>query len=304
MIGYLYVLGALAAGVTKGYCGKKTSGTIKTTRATLLFTAVRMLLCIPIALLAVLRADMLQTLLADGTSYLISAVSGVSTAVFVVSWIACVRWGAYMMVDVFITLGIVIPTVLCAVLFGEHVGINHIIGMLLLAFAAYMMCTYNSSLRGGKTKLRTGQLLLLVLCGASNGITQFSQKWLAHTACCDNSVFQFYTYVFAAAVLLLCAVLYKRFFPQSEAEPAADRKSVLLRLGIYVVIMSACLFFHSYCSTAAAGYLPSAVLYPLMQGASPVLGMLMSAVCFGERINTRCIIGIAAAIAAMLCINL
>jgi multidrug transporter EmrE-like cation transporter len=68
--------------------------------------------------------------------------------------------------------------------------------------------------------------------------------------------------------------------------------------------MSLCIFLHSYCSTAAAGYLPSYQLYPLMQGSALILSMLMSAVCFGERITVRSICGIVSAFAAMLCINL
>ena len=299
MLGYLYILCALAAGITKGWCGKKTSGTVTTMRGTLLFSAVRMLICIPIGLLTVVRAGCVPMLAADGLTLLISAVSGISTAMFVVMWIGCVRWGAYMMVDVFVTLGIAIPTVLSAVCFGETVGANHIAGFVLLLFAAYMMCTYNSTLRGG-FRLTARQLCLLILCGASNGVTQFSQKWLSHSGNTDNAVFQFYTYIFAAAVLLLCTLFSKR-------EPGGDdgqKKPPIAKLGFYVVIMSACLFLHSFFSTAAAGYLPSAVLYPLMQGSALVLSMLMSAVCFGERINTRCVVGIAAAFAAMLCINL
>ena len=205
-----------------------------------------------------------------------------------------------MMVDVFITLGTVIPMTLCMVLFGETVGVFQIIGLLLLVFAAYLMCTYNQKLSGGG-HLHIGQILLLVLCGASNGLTQFSQKWLRYAGNTDVSVFNFYTYIVAALVLVLCAVLYRE---PVHVEAARDKHADLRRLGLYVVIMSGCLFLHSFCSTAAAGYLPSSRLYPLMQGSSLVLSMLMSAVCFGERITVRCVIGITVTFAALLCINL
>ena len=219
---------------------------------------------------------------------------------FVVTWIGCVRWGAYMMVDVFITLGTVIPMTLCMVLFGETVGVFQIIGLLVLVFAAYLMCTYHKKLSEG-SRLRVGQCLLLVLCGASNGLTQFSQKWLRYAGNTDVSVFNFYTYIVAALVLVLCALLYRE--PGTGGE-SAEKRANLRRLGLYVVIMSGCLFLHSFCSTAAAGYLPSSRLYPLMQGSSLVLSMLMSAICFGERITVRCVIGITVTFAALLCINL
>ena len=298
MFGYLYVAAALAAGLTKGWCGKKTSGIITGMRPTLLFNAVRMLLCIPIGLLFVSQSGSLTGLVTDPLTALISAVSGVSTALFVVTWIGCVRWGAYMMVDVFVTLGIILPVFLSTLLLGEELRAAHLLGLALLVFAAYMMCTYDRSLHRDRPRLHTKQLLLLMLCGITNGMTQFSQKWLRHVGDADISVFNFYTYVFASAVLLLLWIL----CPRSSDTPRIS-SSDLRRLALFVTLMSACLFLHSFCSTAAAGYLPSAQLYPLMQGSALILSMLMSAVCFGERINLRCAVGIASSFAAMLCIE-
>ncbi|MGM9624873.1 MAG: EamA family transporter [Eubacteriales bacterium] len=300
MIGYLYVAGALAAGVTKGYCGKKTSGVIRTTRSTLLFNAVRMLLCIPIGFLFVLTAGATGSLTADGTTLFSSLLSGLSTALFVVTWIGCVRWGAYMMVDVFVTLGILIPMLFSAICFGEPIRLVHLLGLVLLIFAAYLMCTYHKKLSDNTRKIGIPQYLLLFLCGISNGITQFAQKWFRYACDTDISVFNFYTYVVAAAVLLLCFL----FCNNTSSDTEQINTASMCRLAVYVLLMSACLFFHSYCSTAAAGYLSSSQLYPLMQGSALILSMLMSAVCFGERITVRSILGIVSAFAAMLCINL
>ena len=300
MIGYLFVAGALAAGITKGYCGKKTSGVIRSTRATLLFNAVRMLLCIPIGLLFVLYAGAAGALLPDKITLLVSALSGVSTALFVVTWIGCVRWGAYMMVDVFVTLGIILPMFLSAVCFGEQIRTVHLFGLVLLIFAAYMMCTYHKKLSDQPVKIEMRQYLLLLMCGASNGITQFSQKWFRYACDADISIFNFYTYIIAAAVLFLCVIFCTQTTSQAEKVSAASMR----RLAVYVLLMSVCIFLHSYCSTAAAGHLPSYQLYPLMQGSALILSMLMSAICFGERITVRSIIGIVSAFAAMLCINL
>ena len=162
-------------GVTKGYCGKKTSGTITTFPATMLFNAVRMLICIPIGLVFVLvYTSSLSSLAIDSTTLLISAVSGIATSIFVVTWIAAVRTGAYMMVDVFLTLGVVVPVIACRIFFAEPVRWNQILGILLLAAAAYIMCTYNTAI--GKAKLTPASLLLLTVCGAANGITSFSRK--------------------------------------------------------------------------------------------------------------------------------
>ncbi len=302
-MGYVFCVLALFMGVTKGYCGKKTSGTITTFADTMLFNAVRMLICIPIGLLCVLLyTSSLSALAIDGQTLLISAVSGIATSVFVVTWIAAVRTGAYMMVDVFLTLGVVVPVLACRVFFAEAVRWNQIVGILLLAVAAYIMCTYNNAI--GKAKLTPGSLLLLTVCGVANGLTSFSQKWFRYESTADVSVYNFYTYVFSAVLLLLCWAVVHSKNPAKAADNGVDRKTVIKKLAVYVVIMSLCLFLHSLFSTMAAGYLTSSQLYPLMQGGALVLSMVMCALCFGEKITGRCVLGICVAFGALLCINL
>jgi uncharacterized membrane protein len=299
-MGYLFCLFALLVGVTKGYCGKKTSGTVTTLPGTMLFNAVRMLICIPIGFLCVLIYTGSPSLAIDGKTLLISVLSGAATSCFVVSWIACVRKGAYMMVDVFLTLGVIVPVVLCRIFFDEAVRWNQLLGILLLVIAAYIMCTYNKSI--GKEKIRPSSILLLTFCGASNGLTSFSQKWFRYESTADVSLFNFYTYIFSAVILIVCWLTVRAAHP-GESGGTIGKKD-LIRLGGYVTVMSLCLFLHSLFSTMAAGYLTSSQLYPLMQGGSLVLSMLMSAVFFGEKINLRCVTGIAITFAALLCINL
>ena len=302
-MGYLFCALALMMGVTKGYCGKKTGGTVTTLPATMLFNAVRMLICIPIGLVFVLAyTKTLASLQIDGITWLISIVSGISTSIFVVTWIAAVRTGAYMMVDVFLTLGVAVPIVLCRVFFAEEIAWNHILGIALLAVAAGIMCTYNNKV--SKARITPTSLLVLSVCGIANGMTSFSQKWYRYESCADVSVFNFYTYVFSAAVLLLCCTAVRFVKKEKEPTPAENRRAVLKKLAVYVTVMSLCLFLHSLFSTMAGKYLSASMIYPLMQGGSLVLSMLMSAIFFGERITPRCVVGILVTFGALLCINL
>jgi drug/metabolite transporter (DMT)-like permease len=298
-MGYLFIILALMCGITKGFCGKKTSGLISSFPSAMLFNAVRMLICIPIGLLFVfVYTGTLSSLAIDGTTLLISLVTGISTSIFVVTWLIAVRTGAYMMVDVFPTLGVIIPVIACRLFFAEPVKWNHLVGILMLVAAAYIMCTYNSTI--GKAKLTPASLLLLSLCGFSNGLTSFAQKWFQYTSTSDAAVYNFYTYIFSAVTLLLCWTVVQ--FRQKDKVPAFSA-GVVRKLGVYVVIMSMCLFMHSFFSTMAAGYLSSSQLYPLMQGGALVLSMLMCAIFFGEKITLRCLLGIGVTFAALLCIN-
>lgn len=263
----------------------------------MLFNAVRMLLCIPIGLLFVwLTTDTPSPLAIDKITLLISIISGIFSALFVVTWLTAVRTGAYMMVDIFPTLGIIIPVIGCRIFFEEPVKWNHLFGILLLVFAAYIMCTYNKSI--GKKNLTPSSLLLLSICGISNGMVSFSQKWFQYASTADATVYNFYSYIFSAIFLLLgWLAVHKK-----------DRKQVpagsIRKLTAYVIIMSLCIFLHSLFSTLAAGYLSSSQLYPLMQGGALVLSLLMCAIFFGEKITLRCLLGICVTFAALLCINL
>ncbi len=305
-MGYLFILLALLFGVTKGYCGKKTSGMITDLSSAVGFNAVRMLLCIPIGVLFVfIRTRTLSVLAADGTTLLISASAGFATSVFVVTWLIAVRTGAYMMVDVFPTLGVIVPVIASRIFFGEEIRWNHIVGILLLTAAAYVLCTYNRDI--GKARLTPGAFLVLALSGFSYGMTSFSQKWFRYGSGADVSVYNFYTYLTSAAVLTLvfcCVSFRKRKGRDREGAEGTERKDQNTRsLAFYVVVMSLCIFLHSLFSTEAAGLLPSSQLYPLMQGGALILSMIMSAVCFGEKITGRCVLGIAMAFAALFCTN-
>lgn len=298
-MGYLFIILALLCGITKGFCGKKTSGVIQALPHAMLFNAVRMLLCIPIGLLFVcFYTGTLTSLAVDGITLLISAVTGIATSVFVVTWLIAVRTGAYMMVDVFPTLGVIIPVIACRFFFDEPVRWNHLTGILLLVAAAYIMCTYNKTI--GKAALTPASFLLLFLCGISNGLTSFSQKWFQYVSSADAAVYNFYTYVFSSVTLLLCWLFLHSRQKEKTDVPAVD----IRKLSVYVVIMSFCIFLHSFFSTMAAGYLSSSQLYPLMQGGALVLSMLMSSICFGEKITLRCLCGICVTFTALLCINL
>lgn len=296
-MGYLFAALALFMGVTKGYCGKKTSGIITTFPSTMLFNAVRMLICIPIGMLVVLlTTGSLGVLAIDPRTLLIAAVAGVSTSVFVVTWIASVRTGAYMMVEVFLTLGVVVPVIGSRIFFAEEIRWNHLAGIALLTGAAYIMCTYNKSLKKGN--LTPGAVALMSLSGFANGVTSLSQKWFGYASTAHVSVYNFYTYIFSAAVLLVCWAAVRK-----KDTGAVIEKQALRKLGVFVVIMSACLFLYSLFSTMAAGRLPSTQLFPLLQGGALVLSMLMSAVFFGEKITLRCILGIAITFTALVFIN-
>ena len=300
-MGYLFLAVALAAGITKGYCGKKTSTAIVTNSDSMIMNVLRMLLCIVIGFFLIAFTERLDVLQIDGTALLICALSGVASAVFVVSWLLSVRSGAYMMVEVFLLLGVTVPIVLCRVFFAEEIGAWQIIGIVILLVAVFIMCTYNSSIKG---RMKIGSLLLLLLCGVSSGLADFSQKlFVKMNPEGSAAVFNFYTYVFAAVSLAVAYLIFRGVDKRGELKPRKPLE-VVKPIWIYVLIMAVCLFANSFFKTLAANHLDAIVLYPLNQGCAVVLSLLMSALIFKEKINAKCIVGICLSFIALLMINL
>lgn len=309
-MGYLFVGIACLCGAVKGFCGKKTSGRASALSDAMLINTIRMLLCIVIGFFFVLVLERdASAFSVDGKTLLISALAGLGTSLFVVSWLLAVREGAYMMLDVFLTLGVLVPLLLCYFLFDDPIRPLQWIGLALLLIATYIMCSYSNSI---KKKMTLPAFLLLVLCGVANGVSSFSQKWFVHDYP-DGSVtvFNFYTYVFSATVLIIALLTvtarshYRAACCDAPRDTATGRfRHLVIAVLPYLAIMALCLFLHSFFTTMAATRLLPAQLYPLSQGTSLILSLFMSALFFKERITPRCIIGIVIAFAALLIINL
>lgn len=290
----------MLAGATKGYCGKKTSGYVDEYRDATFANMIRMVFCILIGFIMIAVYDEIDFMRVDMNVLLTAMLAGVANSAFVVLWLITVKRGAYMMLDVFCTLGVLIPTVGCAIFFEETIRINQIIGFAVLVVAACVMCSYNN---GIKSKLTASSFLLLFLCGVSNGLSDFSQKLFVNlteqmpeAAQTPASVFNFYTYVFSAVILLIC------FFAFSAGTKEKKPINVKPIFG-YILIMSVCLFLNSYFKILAAKYLMAAELYPLSQGGALVLSAAMAAIFFREKLNLKGIIGILMTFAALIIIN-
>lgn len=290
-MGYLFAVISVILGNTKGYCGKKSSGYIKNNRDAVLINIARMMICSLIGLGIIYFSR--SSLSATPKELFIFLMSGVSSALFVVFWLLCVREDAYLMLDVFLLLGTVIPIAVSAVMFGESIKFTQIIGIAVLLVSVFLMCGYNNTVKG---KMKKSGIIILLFCGIFNGCSDLSQKLYVKTATDMSAVkFNFYTYLFAFAVLLVFYIFTKKPTP---SEPM--KKTVF----VYVLIMAVCLFGCSLFKTTAAKYLNSAVLYPLTQGLSLINSSLMAAFLFREKPDKRSITGVVIAFAGLMILNI
>lgn len=307
-MGYLLLAVSILSGSIKGFFAKKVSNATSGLGDAILSNLIRMLLCIPIGLLFVLIDGGASTLVISGRVLCISALAGITTSLFIVSWLLAVKTSALTSTDAFISLGILVPIILSSIIYREIISLSQIIGLCLLFLAVYVMCVYNNQV---KDRLSIRSFLLLLTVGLANGLTDFSYKMFEYAKSgVSASIFNFYIYVFSTLTLLVLFIILRAYsakravreqrqgLDKQRAVPLHDKRKV-----IYIAIMAIFLFSHTYFKTLAASRLSAVLMYPLAQGASMVFAVLMSAVFFKEKIKPLCIIGMSLLFVALLFIN-
>ena len=264
----------------------------------MLANILRMLLCTFIGLILVVVTEGPLLLLQSTDTLMLCLLSGISTAMFVVLWLICVKSGAYMMIEVFIMLGVAFPLLMGIPFFHESVTIIQWLGIALLCIASFVLCSYNNTI---KQKLTFRSLVLLILCGMSSGLTDFLQKLFVSTQhYVPISVFNLYTYLFSLLFLVL-------IFYCTRTKTATGKEIIrakIKQIAGYILVMSVCLFANSFFKTFAAAYLDSVQLYPVSQGLALILSSFMSALFFKEKPTKKSIVGLCIAFVGLIMINL
>ncbi len=301
MFGYILATLSVLAGVTKAYASKKSSIYINNVSENTFSNVLRMSLCSVIGLVMILIQG--ASLSIDGGTFAITLLSGVSNAVFIITWLAATQRGAYMLLNIFYLLGVLVPLLLCRVLYDEPIRLIQWAGLAVLLVAVWIICSYNKTLGG---KLTGTNLLILIVCALTGGFADFSQKmFLYHDPDGVNSVFQFYTFIISTVVLVGIYLFTKLKAKSGEGKISfAGEKVLFPKIIAYVSVMAVCMFACNWLKTAAGEHLTSAQLYPFSQGTNLILLSMMSAVCFGEKITVRSLVGIILAFVSLLMMNL
>ena len=308
---YLIVFLALVALTVKGYCGKRISTDAQGVFDTSVFNLLRLVMCALIGFCIVLAGNAGASLAVDGGMLWICVLAGASNAAFLVGWMLAVQKNTMVAVDVTLTLGALLPAVLCAVFFDEPITLGKLGGFALIFVASIVL-----SSRKKCVKKKTGFLpvFLLVFAALGDGLTGFSQQLFkqfytkngirAGEQIYPDAVYHFYTYVFAALILLLVLiglVLVRR----RRGKTLSSRRGAYLHALPYIAVMALCLFGANYAQTTATGAfgMPSQVLYPVIKGGCLVTANV-TALFFGERFTRRSALGTAIALCGIVCLNL
>ena len=291
--GYLFVLLAVLAGSTKGGISKKLSGSIKSAEDNLFINGLRMVICTIIAFASVLLSDSIDVIRADCGLIFLSFISAVSFAGFTYTWMLCAKSGALVMIDVFLTAGVILPMVGGWIFWGDAVTFRQWAGFGVLLIGVGFLCAFHNSI---KPRMTGKLLLLLIACGTMNGIQSFSQKLFTVRYPGIGTVsFQFYTYLFAA-ILFLAIMCVKKVSPINCFR---ENKHIG-----GIVLISLLLYLNLFFKLLAGRILSAARIYPLCQGLGILNTSLIAMFCFGEKLNYKAAVGMLISFGGLLLINL
>lgn len=298
---YVVVTAALLCLAIKGYCGKKTSGYVKNTGDSFFFNLLRMLFCILIGGALVFIEGAQASLRAEPGMLLICLLAGASNAAFLAGWLLAIQNNSLVSVDVCLTLGSIIPALLCACFFGEAVSLPKMLGFAMILTATVILA--------GHSKKTTGRswfgILLLIIAAVGDGMSGFAQQLyrqfyteagsLSHGTYYPKTVYHFYTYVFAAILLFVLLLVFRATKGTSSEADKREKEPLTLSASIvlYIFIMAVCLFAANYLQTIATNDygMPSQVLYPIIKGGCLVVVNFMAMIFFGEKMTPRSIFG-------------
>lgn len=184
----------------------------------------------------------------------------------------------------FMKLGVIVPTLLAILVFGENPRWNQAVGIL-LAIAAIFIIQGTHGTKNTAVNMK-GLLLLLVVGGSADGMSKvFEQTG-------DPSLkehFLLYTFGFALLLCVILCIVKKERFGWKDA-----------LFGLLIGIPN---YFSARFLLASLAEVPAMVAYPTFSVGTIVLVALAGILFFKEKLNRRKLAGLGVILAALVLLN-
>lgn len=288
-MGYLYLAISKFCGAAKMAAMKNCGNADDSTGTSVKVNAVRsgIILVVSVIVFAVSRA-------ATAYGAWIAALSGVSNALNMLSWLVCATAVSLCIVETFVMIGsVVFPLALSPLLYaGETVSAAQWAGAGVILAAVVLFCV------GRDVKFGKKGIVWIAVCTLSSAGCNVTAKLYAVRAGSEYvAFFNLVTFVIVFAFFAVVAaitVLKNRKKTDSAADSGrAEEKDpqpreffgLPKRTYFRIAIAAVGMYATNYFMTLAAGVLPSGVLYPLSYGAGFVLTAIMDTVFFKQKLT-------------------
>ena len=215
----------------------------------------------------------------------------VGGAIFLLNFVVlkrCIGASGVMLSSVFMKLGVIVPTLMAVLVFGESPTLMQIIG-LAVAIAAILIIYLEPKAQRTKSGGAAALMLiaLLIISGFAESMTNIYDKTGVHALKDFFLLFNF------SSALLISAIV-----------TIAKRQPIGVKDIAFGVMIGAPNYFTSRCLLLALGSLPAVVTYPIYNIGAIVLISIGGMLIFRERLSSRKLIGILMILAALVLLNL
>ncbi len=226
---------------------------------------------------------------------LISAMGAVSLCLNVFCSLSALKNGAIVLVMLFSSAGLLVPSIAGIFLFNERMSIWQLCGIAMLIFAAYLLAGYSNKISG---KLNFKTVLFLIGTFLSNGFIMLSQKLFGYK--CEGqsgAVFSFFLFGLAGLFYIATWMIY-------SAAKRKKPKPITKKVAAYGAILSLALFLINCTAVTVSTSVPSVIQFSFVDGGGMIVSAITGAALYGEKITKRSAFGIAAGLAALFIINM
>lgn len=295
-MGYIYLSLALFAGLAKGFCGKTISRDMDNFKECVFINLMRMLFSALLGFLLVIVKTPICDCALTQESFFIYLLASISMSVFCVAWMYAYQNEAYMFLSIFTMLGTVLTCLLDAIFYNANISVNQWFGMALLLLSVFIMSVYNKGIKG---KLTIKGLAILIIGSTGAALADFSQKIYMREIGKSAEAFNFYMYAFSFVLLFAIYLFFECSKTRKISNLIRDKKHIFIYF-----ILAFFLYMNSVSKTMAAGFLSSAQIYPVLQGANLILSAVMAHTLFKEKMNSKGLAGITIAFIALMIMHI
>lgn len=225
---------------------------------------------------------------------------GLVTAVQQITTLQALTYGPYSYTSVICSLSTIIPALSGALLWGEPLGLSHVIGLLLMVVCFILSVDFSSEQK--KTSLRwLIYCLVAFLCQGAIGVMQKWHQSTDYRGELDAFLIIAFAFSFLYSVAAYAAgVIAARSKGQGKAQEGA-RPSLLSWLPLLLMaVVGICVAVNNKLNLFLSGVMDSAVFFPLVNGGGLVLTALAAVLLFRERLSHKQWVGVLVGIVAVI----
>lgn len=192
-----------------------------------------------------------------------------------------------------ITSSMILPAFSGHIIWGEPLSVWKIVGTLLMIVAAYFSTEKKKDGKGKSAKWLIFCFLAFLFMG-SIGIMQKTQQKSAHAS--ETGAFLAIAFISAAILCTVSYLITSRGKQRSTEGSTVSAKKLLL----LTIVCGAFIAFLNKVNLYLSGVLESALLFPIQNGGTTMMSVVVAMTLFREKVSGRRLVGMIIALCALL----